>query len=157
MSASQPGAQGPPGAGPAVTSMDQGTQVPLATVAEDLISQSITTSTAGRFLIHADLGQVNATCPFPNPNNYCSTVFGLYVDGIPIPGSARTIVDQRGTIVQRDIASITVLSPSRPAGVHTVKFSSGAPQTGGTSAFTPIYFNTHNDVAPQIVALAVAD
>ncbi len=92
---------------------------------------------------------MNATCPFPNPNIYCSTVFGLYVDGIPIPGSARTIVDQRGTIVQRDIASITVLSPSRPAGVHTVTFSGGSPQTGGTSAFTPIYFNTHNDVAPQ--------
>jgi hypothetical protein len=127
------GAQGPKGdkgdAGPTAASVSAaGTPPPDPQITH--ASTTITTPVAGRLLVFAHQPQVAASSP---AGNVCIFTWALYVDGQPVPGSARTLSASPGQSFVRDW-SLFGVSSTVAAGDHTVAVmarSESVPGPGG--------------------------
>ena len=79
----------------------------------------LTTSTAGRAFAfgHVD---VTADCPTAVPTVTCSFTVGLYIDGQPVPGSARGFDITAFSTGVEETAELFGIAASAPAGTHHV-------------------------------------
>ena len=122
-----PGLTGPPGAkgDPAVAAAAQsggadppplGGPIGNSQTLSDIV---LTTSTAGRVFAfgHVD---VTADCPTAVPTVTCSFTVGLYIDGEPVPGSARSFEITAFSTGVEETAELFGIAASAPAGTHHV-------------------------------------
>ncbi len=122
-----PGLAGPPGPkgdpGVAAAAQSGGADPPplggAIGISQTLSDTVLTTSTAGRAFAfgHVD---VTADCPTPVPTVSCSFTVGLYIDGQPVPGSARSFDITAFSTGVEETADMFGIAASTPPGTHHV-------------------------------------
>ena len=109
-----PGAQGPPG--PTFGVADTTGNVPPAVAGSFLVrTLNVTLPTTGNLLV---MGRVRSTTTCGAGS--CTAVYGLYVDGNPIPASAARQPSAASTTSPWDNVAVFGLAPNLAAGLHAV-------------------------------------
>lgn len=112
----------------------------------DIVTTTITTTTPGNLLVGANLSTLFWTgggieiepgviC---DPHGACGLTFGVYLDGIPVPGAARSVSAAAGLSAFVPAIMLQGIASNVPAGTHAValryQWTSG---TGGDDVYYP--------------------
>lgn len=120
-----PGPSGPPG--PTAAAVSAGDRPPAASSPGgfDLVTTTITTTSQGNVLVGANISQATPSGAGPGvtcgAGGACSVTFGVYLDGIPVPGTARSISAAAGLNASLPAIILLGIASNVPAGPHAVK------------------------------------